>query len=129
MNGRIQNVNLGRYRHPRFAAIALVVLSFCFAAGNARAGSATGVVRPYFYGGYWYLDLSQTTRSGNPACVTRPTIGSIYVSVSDQHFAGILSLLIAAWYSGQSVTVGDTNNECDASGDEIFNVFEPAPAS
>lgn len=94
--------------------------------GAAHAGSATGRVRPYFWDGWWYLDISATTRSGNPACVTRATVGTLAYFPGDAQFPGILAVLIAAWYSGGTIQLVDNTSTCDGQGDEIFDTVAPA---
>ncbi len=92
--------------------------------GTAYCGTYSGMARPFYYGSSLYIDVSGSQMSGRPACATRNYVDLQETDPTSQVFKNKLAILLAAWYSGQPVTLTGTGS-CTSEGDEIIFVVYP----
>ena len=98
----------------------LCSIAFC---SSAYAGNYTGMVRPFFYSSFLYLDASSTQISDRPSCATR-TLVRLQETENDSVFKSKFAILLSSWIAGTPVTLGGTG-QCTSEGDEIIFTVGP----
>lgn len=110
----------------RMSAVMKVLLCTCVlsATGTAYSGSYSGMARPFYYGSSLYIDITGMQMSDRPACATRHYVDLQETDPTSQVFKNKLAFLLAAWYSGQPISLTGTGT-CTSEGDEV--IFEVYP--
>lgn len=102
----------------------LALAGLLCAAGASHAQSFyVGTFRPYFYSNNLYIEETSVQKGALPACATRSLL-RLSADQSSSEFKAQYAILLAAWFSGRTVSIVGTGN-CSPEGDEIVLSIAP----
>src|SRR4051812_24387947 len=96
----------------------LLIFSGVVASDVVVAGEYVGRVKPGWYSGVLYIDVTLATATNRPPCATRTLVRLAESDPNDVVFKSKYAILVSAWMSDRPVFVSGSGT-CTSEGDEI----------